>query len=245
MQIESMTMDEFVAGLGRTRSVIIPFGATEEHGPHLPLSTDTLQAVDIAVRLSQRRAVFVAPEVPYGVCRSSSDHPGTVGISTETLKALALDIVEALYRQGLRCFVLLSGHAGGTHLAALIDAGEMLLRRYADLQVAVLNEFMLAGEKGRDIVETAGDSHAGEIETSRLMVTHPQLVKEGLFPPAEFPCFPARGVLVREKRHYWPGGVWGDPSKASRAKGEKLIALLVGELDGVVTDLETRYSSEL
>jgi len=243
MLINTMTMDDFADGLTRTRSVVIPFGSTEEHGPHLPLATDTLQAVDIATKLSQQRPLFVAPEIPYGVCRSSADHPGTLGVSTETLKGLAVDIVEALYRQGLRCFVLFSGHAGGTHLAALIDAGEALLKRHEDLQIAALNEFMLAGEAGRGIVETEGDAHAGEIETSRLMVTHPHLVRSDRVPPAEFPNFPAKGILVRDKRACWPGGVWGDPRKASREKGERLIALLVAELGKVVDDLERRLEA--
>ena len=102
MIIEEMTMTEFVAGLDKTRTVLIPFGATEEHGEHLPLSTDTLHAVEVGRKLAERRAIFIAPTVPYGVCRSTSCHPGTLSIRTETLKALAIDIVTALYRQGLR-----------------------------------------------------------------------------------------------------------------------------------------------
>jgi creatinine amidohydrolase len=112
MIIEEMTMNEFAAGLERTRTVLIPFGATEEHGPHLPLATDTLHAVAVGHRLAERRPIFIAPPVPYGVCRSTADHPGTLSISTATLRTLAIDIVAALYRQGLRNFILLTGHAG-------------------------------------------------------------------------------------------------------------------------------------
>ena len=69
MLIEEMTMDEFAAGLQLTRTVLIPFGATEQHGSHLPLNTDTLEAYVVGRKLAQRRNIFIAPAIPYGVCR--------------------------------------------------------------------------------------------------------------------------------------------------------------------------------
>jgi len=245
MLIHEMTMEQFSEGLERSRSLVLPFGSIEEHGPHLPLATDTLQVEAIAQRLAKQRYVFIAPAIPYGVCRSSREHPGTISITTATLKNLACDLVRDFYRQGLRCFVLISGHAGGTHLASLVDAGEMLLDELPDIQIAVLNEFMLAGNSCDDIIETPGDSHAGEIETSRLLYTHPELVKNEQIPPAEFPQFPERGVLVRDKRLYWPGGVWGDPEKGSHKKGQELVERLVSALDRLLTQLEERAENNV
>ena len=236
MIIEEMTMPEFVSGLEKTRTVFIPFGSTEEHGPHLPLSTDTLHAVEVGRKLSRRRPIFVAPPIPYGVCRSTSRHPGTISVGTGTLRALVIDIVTSLYRQGLRNFILLTGHAGGTHTATLTDAGEELLERFSDLRIAVLTEFMLAAREGRGLIETPDDSHAGEIETSRIMHSHPQLVRGEA--EKEYPDFPM-GILVRDKRKFWPGGVWGDPTKASAEKGRALEELVVNALDRFVTRLET------
>jgi creatinine amidohydrolase len=235
MIIEEMNMNEFTAGLEQTRTVLIPFGATEEHGPHLPLATDTLHAVAVGRRLAERRPIFIAPPVPYGVCRSTADHPGTLSISTATLHALAIDIVTALYRQGLRNFILLTGHAGGTHTSTLVDAGEELLRRYDDIRVAVLTEYMLAAREGRGIIETPDDSHAGEIETSRMLHMHPQLVKGSA--EREYPQFPA-GILVRDKRRYWPNGVWGDPTLATADKGARLEEAVVGALERLIARLE-------
>jgi len=235
MLIEELTMPEFVAGLEKTRTVLIPFGATEEHGSHLPLSTDTLHAVEVGRKLAGRRPIFIAPPIPYGVCRSTSRHPGTISIRTETLKSLAFDIVSSLYGQGLRHFVLLTGHAGGTHLSALIDVGEELLVRFSDCRIAVLTEYMLASREGRGLIETEGDSHAGEIETSRILHSHPQLVKGTA--AREFPDFPP-GILVRNKRRCWPGGVWGDPGKASAEKGARLEELVVAALERLVDQLE-------
>jgi len=227
MLIEELTMEEFSAGLEATRTVIVPFGATEAHGVHLPLATDTLMAQDVCRKAALRRPLFVAPAVPYGVCRSTGSHPGTLSISTATLRALCLDIGHALIAQGLRNLVLLTGHAGGTHGATLIDAGEELLARHPGIRVAVLTEYQLAKGRGQGLIETAGDSHAGEIETSRILHAHPELVKgEGV---REFPSFP-EGMLVRNKRRFWPGAVWGDPTKASAEKGRKIEELVVDAL---------------
>lgn len=235
MIIEELTMPEFIRGLEQTRTVLVPFGATEEHGPHLPLNTDTLHAVEVGRKLAARRPVFIAPPIPYGVCRSTSQHPGTLSVTTATLRALAIDIVSALYRQGLRNVILLTGHAGGTHTATLIDAGEALLERFSDLKIAVLTEFMLAAKEGRGLIETIDDSHAGEIETSRILHSHPHLVKGEA--EREYPSFPV-GILVRDKRRFWPGGVWGDPTRATADKGRRLEELVVESLDRFVTQLE-------
>ena len=235
MIMAEMTMAEFSAGLEATRTVLIPFGSTEEHESHLPLDTVTLHAMEVGRRLSELRPLFVAPPIHYGVCRSSSQHPGTVTITTETLKQLTIDIVTSLHRQGLNNFVLLSGHAGGTHMCALTDAGEKLLEQFAEIKIAVLTEYMLAAKEGKHLIETAGDSHAGEIETSRILHSHPHLVKGRA--AREFPDFPT-GILVRNKQRFWPGGVWGDPGKASGEKGAELEQVVVAALERLVDKLE-------
>jgi len=226
-------MPAFEAGLATTRMVLIPFGSVEEHGPHLPLSTDTFEAYQVCLKASERRPLFVAPPIHYGNCRSSACHPGTISISTATLKSLFIDIVTSLRGQGMRGFIAISGHAGGAHGTALQEAGEELIARYADISVAVVTEFLLARERARHLIETPGDCHAGEIETSRIMHSHPHLVKGSA--PEEYPSFPA-GILVRDKRRYWPGGVWGDPGKASAEKGARIEeAVVAGLLDLVHT----------
>jgi creatinine amidohydrolase len=235
MLIEEMTMAEFESGLARSRTVLIPFGSVEEHGPHLPLSTDTIEAYEVCKKAALLTPLFVAPPVHYGNCRSTSCHPGTISISTATLKSLMKDIVSSLRGHGLRNFIAISGHAGGAHCMALQEAGEELIAAYPDIAVAVVIEFDLARQEGRGLIETTGDSHAGEIETSRIMHSHPDLVKGSA--PAEVPGFPP-GILVRDKRRFWPGGVWGDPGKASAEKGKKLEELVVKKLVELSNKLE-------
>ena len=235
MIIEYMTMPEFEAGLSKTRIVLIPFGSVEEHGPHLPLSTDTIEAYQVCIKASERRPLFVAPPVHYGNCRSTSCHPGTISVTTATLKALFMDIVQSLRSHGLQTFIAISGHAGGAHCAALQEAGEELIKRYDDISVAVVTEFLLARDLGRSLIETPGDCHAGEIETSRIMHSNPALVKGTA--PAEYPAFPT-GMLVRDKRRCWPGGVWGDPGKATAEKGARIEELVVDGLLQLIDNIE-------
>ncbi len=235
MLIEEMTMSEFEEGLNRSRAVLIPFGSVEEHGPHLPLSTDTIQAYEVGKKASKIVPLFVAPPIHYGNCRSTASHPGTISISIATLKGLLIDIVTSFRSQGLRQFIILTGHAGGAHRMALQDAGEELIRRHLDISIAVITEFELARSEGEQIIETVGDSHAGEIETSRILHTHPHLVKGTA--EKEFPVFPP-WLLVRNKREYWPNGVWGDPTKASSEKGRLIEELVVNKVVAMVRALE-------
>ena len=139
--------------------MILPVGSVEEHGPHLPLGTDTFHALEVARRVAELRPVLVAPPVFYGICRSTREHPGTVSISGDTLRALLKDLGREFHRQGLRRLMFISGHAGGTHMGALVEAGEALLEDFADLRVAVVNVLELLREvltARPDLIKTKG-----------------------------------------------------------------------------------------
>ncbi len=220
MLLEAITMDQFLAESQQCKSVIIPFGSVEEHGPHLPLGTDTIHAYELAKATSKHIKVFVAPPVWYGLCKSTSQHPGTLTIKGITLRSLAIEIMESLYSHGLKNFILLSGHAGSTHMAYLIDAGEHVLSSCKESRVAVLSIIDLLSQCCKNLIETEGDSHAGEVETSLMQHISPDLVKGTA--QREFPTFP-KHILVRDKRLFWQNGVWGDPAKASPEKGSKLL----------------------
>ncbi len=233
--IEEITMPQFCEGLTKTRTVILPYGSVEEHGSHLPLSTDTLHIYDVAKAVSVKRPVFVAPPIHYGLCRSTAKHPGTITITGDTLRRLTIDVVTSMYKQGLRHFILVSGHAGGTHMAYITDAGEELLLTCPESKIAVLSVFDLIAQAASEIVATPGDSHAGEVETSLVLHLRPAWVKGTDY--ADSPSFP-KPFLVRNKTKYWQSGVWGDPSKAGERKGRQLFESAVAELTAVVDRIE-------
>lgn len=221
MILEEMSMKEFEQKIKKYRTVIIPFGSLEAHGPHLPLGTDTTEVYEIAKGVARCMPVFVAPPLPYGVCRSTSRHPGTVGIAPDTLRRCVRDVVKGLYANGLRKFAIISGHASSLHLSALQEAGESLLEEMGPrVTIAVISAYDMAREAAGGVCETEDDSHAGEIETSLMLHFSPHLVKgRG---KEEYPGFP-HPILTGNKRKYWKNAVWGNPAPASAPKG-KIIA---------------------
>jgi creatinine amidohydrolase len=235
MLIEAMTMPEFEEHLKKTQTVVVPLGSVEEHGSHLPLSTDTVHAYEVCRQACERTEAFLAPPVHYGICRSTAQHPGTVSITGDTLRALLKDIGCSFYNQGLRNFLFISGHAGGSHTVAMLEAGEYLLERFPGIKVSSLNILELGLKGWVPIIETQDDSHAGELETSVMMVLKPEWVKgKGV---REYPSFP-KGILVKDKRRFWPGGVWGDPTKANQEKGGRCLEAVVQALVQLIQQLE-------
>jgi creatinine amidohydrolase len=235
---EDLTMPGFEALKQKTQTVILPLGALEEHGPHLPLGTDAFHALEVVRRVADLRPVLVAPPLFYGMCRSTREHPGTVSISGDSFRALLLDLGREFYRQGWRNLIFISGHAGGTHISAVVEAAERLLVELPEAKIAVVNLLELLREVLADkpeLVHTKGDSHAGEVETAIMMAAYPHLVRGTA--PEEWPSFP-KYVLVRDKRRYWPGGVWGNPGPATAAQGEAILEAEAARLDRLISTLE-------
>ncbi len=235
---ENLTMTAFEEVRRMRRTVVLPVGSVEEHGPHLPLGTDAFHAMEVARRVAELRPVLVAPPVYYGLCRSTREHPGTVSLSGPTLKAILIELGQEFHRQGMQNLVFLSGHAGGTHMAAIVKAGERLLEELPRVRVAVVNILDLLREvmaDNPDLVRTKGDGHAGEVETALMLAICPNLVTGTA--PAEWPAFP-KYILVRDKRKFWPGGVWGDPAGATAPQGEAILAAEAQRLSAVIDSLE-------
>jgi creatinine amidohydrolase len=235
MLLEEITMADFKNAIKKTRTVIVPYGTVEEHGRHLPLSTDTMVIVEVVKRVAKKIKVFVAPPVHYGVCTSTSQHPGTIGITPETLRRITIDIVRDAYKKGLRRFILISGHGGGLHISSIKEAGEQLIEELKDVQIAVLSIYDLVYKDITDIADTENDSHAGEMETSLILHLAETLVKGRS--KEEYPKLP-KPFLTKNKMRYWPGGVWGNPAVASREKGKKLFEIMVSRTVGLVRDIE-------
>ena len=135
-----MTTDEVLKESEAGTPVIIPFGSTEQHGSHLPLATDTLQAHGVALRAARSVRALVAPPVHYGQCSSTRNHPGTLTVSGDTLRSLARDIIRSLTDQGFTAIVLFSGHAGRIHMASLREAAEETIRKQPALKLAVVSD---------------------------------------------------------------------------------------------------------
>ena len=238
MLMHHATMTGFANERGRVSSVILPVGSLEEHGPHLPLGLDAMHAEALAAATAGLHPCWVAPTVFYGLCRSSAQHDGTVGITGPTLTNMVYELGKGFWQQKLKAMCILTGHAGGTHNCALTEAGERLLAD-TGLAVALVNVLDLL-DQARSFLECPGDSHAGEVETSLAMHLWPELVQGTA--PEEYPTFP-RFRLVRNKKGHWPGGVWGDPAKASAEKGRRILNTEAQALAEVLADLESHQDA--
>ncbi|MFO0752612.1 MAG: creatininase family protein, partial [Thermodesulfovibrionales bacterium] len=225
--LEDITMNEFKKYLKQTKTIVFPFGTIEEHGGHLPLNTDVLIINEVLKRVAHREKFFLAPLTYYGVCTTTRDHPGTISITPETLRLLARDLIAEAYRKGLRNFLLVSGHGGSQHMAALKEASETAVETLEGIRIAAFTPYELLWKELSEVAETPNDSHAGELETSMVLVLAPDLVKGRS--PEEYPRIP-KPFSVRDKVRHWPGGVWGDPGKASAEKGERAIELMVDSI---------------
>ena len=227
MILENITMSDFKKHLKKTKTIIFPFGTVEEHGSHLPLNTDTLIIYEILKRVIKKRNVFLAPPLYYGVCTSTSQHPGTISITPATLRRITYDMAKDAYEKGLRNIFLITGHGGGLHSSAMKEAAENLVNELKGINIAVLCPYDMLYKELSELADTPNDSHAGEIETSLILYLAPDLVKGRA--KEEYPELP-KPFTVKNKVKYWPGGVWGNPGKASREKGAKAVTLIVNKI---------------
>ncbi|MDD4307506.1 MAG: creatininase family protein [Thermoplasmata archaeon] len=226
MLFDEMTSTEVKARVNDKSVAIFPIGATEEHGPHLPLSTDSLQPEYVAIEVAKKLGnVFVLPVLKYGQCSSTRNFPGTISLSFESLQMIAEDILSELHRNGFRRVVILSGHAGRLHMAALRLAAERVLEEH-EMNIMVLSDYDIAYAM-KEIEIPQDDGHAGMIETSRVMAIRPDLVK-GTAKPCH-PEFPKYRVMSDSEK-YFPDGVMGDPQLATGEFGEKANRIIVDEL---------------
>lgn len=235
MYLNEITMKEFKDSLKTTKMLIVPFGVVEAHGTHLPLGTDTIIMEEAVRRVERKKKVFVAPPVNFGLCTSTGEHPGTIGISADTLRRLTYDIVKEAYDRGLRDFILISGHGGSQHVNAMKESGEKLTKELKGVRIAALSVYEIMPKEAWQIAETKNDSHAGEIETSLILAIDETLVKgRG---KEEYPNIP-KPIIVKDKQKYWPGAIWGNPKKATKDKGERVLEMMEKGIIKLMTDMK-------
>ena len=218
--------------------VIFPVGSVEEHGDHLPLCTDSIQPEYIALEVAKKTGCLVAPPFRYGVCNATRNFSGTLTIEFDTLYKVAHNILSELVRNGFYRIIVLSGHAGNSHMVALRLAAQDILVKNAvekadKVRIMVLSDFDFAEELTPKYAEV-NDGHAGTLETSRVMAIKPELIKtKGKASTWKMPRF----EVVVHPELYFPTGVNGDPTTATTEKGEKINQYIIEEIIKLVKEL--------
>jgi creatinine amidohydrolase len=221
-----LSWPEFAAKVKAGVIVLLPLGATEQHGPHLSLSVDVVLPTAIAERVARNVGGLVAPTIPYGYKsqpRSGGGEafPGTTSLDAQTLALVVRDVVRGLGHHGVRRLVVINGHFENSWPGVEgLDLGLRELRRdgIADMQAMRLEYWDFVRKSTLDQLFPEGFpgtelEHASLLETSLMLHLRPDLVEMGSVPddgPAKFPTYdrhpvpkgfvPASGVLARAER---------------------------------------------
>ncbi len=226
---------------GEFDKAVLAVGSTEYHGEHLPYGTDTLVAEHLAEAVAERvGGMLMLPPLPFGMSMHYASFPIAITLTTETLMKVLTDVMDSLLSHGLRRLLIINGHDG--NMAAIESATREFRVEHPEMKVAVLEAWwQTAGELLPEGTFEAwgGLGHGGEGETSMMLRVAPELVDMGR----------ARGVVPDLPEHVqvkWvfseltPYGVTGDPTKATKRKGEMMREALVELLVSFVEEMDKR-----
>ena len=247
---QDRTTAEFRQVDPETTVALLPVAAVEQHGPHLPLSTDAVindGLVRSALALvSSRTTLLALPPLCVGLSPEHASFPGTLSIADFTLADAWTDVGRSVARAGVRKLVILNTHGGQK---ALVDLVAMRLRAELKMLVARATYFGFGAPPGLfDSAERAHDIHGGEVETSLMLHLAPALVRQDAL--ADFRGLPhelaaKNRVLGVEKpigigwlaQDLHPSGAYGNAARADASKGAKHLAYLADRLATLVAEL--------
>ncbi|MFF4799552.1 creatininase family protein [Streptomyces sp. NPDC001351] len=206
-----------------TQVAVLPVGSFEQHGPFLPLATDTLVACAVAREIAAAYPVHLLPPVTISCSHEHAAWPGTVSISSVTLHSVVSDIAQSLRRSGVEALVVVNGHGGNYVLGNVVQESSARGERMALFPAA--EDWEAARQRAGVTTSLLTDMHAGEIETSILLHAHPELLRPG-YETSDFVADDRRHLLTLGMSGYTDSGVIGRPSLGSAEKGKELLAAL-------------------
>lgn len=229
LDLQTATSPEVQAAFEKGAVCVLAVGAQEQHGAHLPLTTDTILSHGVARRLCVEIDGLLLPPIAYGDAWNNEGFAGTLSIGPDTLRAILIDLGSGLQRAGAKALIIVNGHFGNREPIAL--AARALLQ---DCGFPVLHLDYPAMERlATEICESLPAAptfyHADEVETSMMLALAPELVCMDRA-TKEYPVFPELfGMTPVRLDSFNASGVFGDPTLASAAKGEALIEEIVCE----------------
>lgn len=249
-RIAEMTWEEIETALEHTRTLLVPVGSTEQHGPHLPLGVDVQMPQAIAERVAEHSPALVAPPIWYGVSPHHTFKPGTITISTETFQRYVFDVCASAASWGIDHVLLINGH----YLAQDPEL-EIVVRRVrseCDIEAFHVPLVDLFADVAAEIRTGEVSFHASEFETSIMLELFPDLVEmdraEAVDPPSDplpLTDYDALGenkvgwsLTAADMAELTPTGNIGDPTVGTAEKGAALVAAAVSDICTLVDALE-------
>jgi creatinine amidohydrolase len=227
---------------GRPTVLLLPLGATEAHGPHAPLETDTLISAGICRRAAERLAddpevrALVLPPLPYGVTRYASAFSGSVSIGETTLRALVLDVAQSLAAQGFRRLVLVNSHFEPEQVRTLRDAVEELGESVRLLDLTRRQNVERLTDEFR-----SGSCHGGRYETSLVLADHPGYVRRDRMTALESKMIDMPEAIAAGQTDFIAMGMdrayCGAPAEATADEGERTFDTLTELVIGLVREV--------
>lgn len=211
--------------LARDDRIVLPLGATEQHGRHLGLGTDHIEAEAIARGVGEQANVAVAPTLNYGMSQAHLSFAGTISIRPSTLIAVYEDLFRSIYHHGFRRVLVVNGHGGNE--PALTSALLQLQGDLTELRVKVF-QWWLDAESYSVVTNALGaqqGSHATAGETSFMLAVHPSGVQLNRLSGRDYPVSNHREFAnAKSFRERYPDGIMGlDPGNSSSKVGEVLL----------------------
>jgi len=237
---ETMTWEE-IAALRRagTDTALLPVGATEQHGPHLGVGMDSVNANLVCAAVSAKTGIPVLPGINYGCSLGHSRRwPGTLALQPNTLTETVVQLYEWLHAAGYRRLFIINGHVGNS--APLRCALEIIRSRFDDALIRLCNVAEISPRVRSEFYADAEDWHANAAETSLMLAAAPELVRADKMSSADDPDRTGGLVFTHPVNRTSANGVTGYPSRATRDQGENLFRMMVEDL----TDLVTRGATE-
>ena len=247
MSLEMATSKLLERMIGYERSTfkfdkaILAVGATEYHGDHLPYGTDTIVARRIAEEVAKRvNGLLVLPPIPYGMSLHYASFPIAVSLTSETLTKLLKEVLASLLSHGIRKLFIVNGHDG--NIAPIEVATREFKVEHPEMKICVLEAWWTtAGEllpKGTFEVWD-GLGHAGEGETSIMLAINPKSV-EMKYAKGVVPELPSHVQIKWVFEELTPYGATGDPSKATKEKGEKMMKALIDHVASFIEEMDKK-----
>lgn len=214
--------------------LLLPLGATEQHGPHLPTGTDTLIAQAACAYASARTGVPLLPPLALTVSDGhTTKWPGTFSLRHETFLAALREIAAWAAATGWRRLLFVNSHFGND-ATVRVAVDQIRLAHLGRLQVATRNTYQLTPEIWQTFTADAADLHANKAETDLLLHLAPELVRRDQIPAADDPDRTTASVFSHPVAQTSLNGVTGFPSRATATDGATLFAAIGAALEDVV-----------
>ncbi|WP_417597296.1 creatininase family protein [Pararhodobacter oceanensis] len=228
--------------------VILPIASIEQHGPHLPVMTDTRLGFEVNIRAARRayatRPVVVAPVVWSGLSEHHMPYGGTLTLSHATFRAVLRDLIDSLVRHGFRDILISNSHGGNQ--VAMQQICDELSPQFEATLVATTYVSEAGESLSQHLQDQQGVMHAGEAETSMMMVCEPDLVDISALAEITDGMDGGRFLKAGKASYRWrpfphvtANGMAGNPARATAEKGEAMLEAAADALAALILDPQT------